>query len=118
MQVEGIKLNDYIKTEANEGVSYGVGTSGTAEKASEKQNTKELKALSVDNAYYNKRGNYADSADNQLKKDLTEAEEMGVSTMDQIANLESGWDEEAGQDGTRWAGSYESRNAHLGHCSR
>ena len=95
MQVEGIKLNDYIKTEANEGVSYGVGTSGTAEKASEKQNTKELKALSVDNAYYNKRGNYADSADNQLKKDLTEAEEMGVSTMDQIANLESGWDEEA-----------------------
>ena len=91
MQIEGLKVTDYIKTEGASDQLMGVGTSGI--KDDKKANTnKELKALSVDNAYYNNKGVMTDE---DFTKEVKEASALGMSTVDKIKNVERAWGEEA-----------------------
>ncbi|SDH72106.1 hypothetical protein SAMN05421493_103142 [Pseudobutyrivibrio sp. 49] len=91
MQIEGLKVTDYIKTEGASDQLMGVGTSGI--KDDKKTNTnKELKALSVDNAYYNNKGVMTDE---DFTKEVKEASALGMSTVDKIKNVERAWGEEA-----------------------
>ncbi len=91
MQIEGLKVTDYIKTEGASDQLMGVGTSGI--KDDKKANTyKELKALSVDNAYYNNKGVMTDE---DFTKEVNEVSALGMSTVDKIKNVERAWDEEA-----------------------
>ena len=59
MQIEGLKVTDYIKTEGATDQGFGVGTSGI--KDDNKPNSKiELRSISVDNAFYDNRGKMTD----------------------------------------------------------
>ncbi|SCZ78873.1 DUF6240 domain-containing protein [Pseudobutyrivibrio xylanivorans] len=91
MQIEGLKVTDYIKTEGASDQLMGVGTSGIKDDKKPNLN-KELKALSVDNAYYNNKGVMTDE---DFAKEVNEASALGVSTVDKIKNVERAWDEEA-----------------------
>ncbi len=91
MQIEGLKVTDYIKTEGANDQLMGVGTSGI--KDDKKANTnKELRALSVDNAFYNNTGKMTDE---DFTKEVNEASALGMSTIDKVKNVERAWDEEA-----------------------
>lgn len=91
MQIEGLKVTDYIKTEGASDQLMGVGTSGIKDDKKVNSN-KELKALSVDNAYYNNKGVMTDE---DFTKEVNEASALGLSTVDKIKNVERAWDEEA-----------------------
>ncbi len=91
MQIEGLKVTDYIKTEGAESLGIGAGTSGIKDDEHAKFN-KELRALSVDNAFYDNKGKRTDE---DLLKDVKSASALGVSTVDSVKNVERAWDEEA-----------------------
>ena len=92
MQIEGLKVTDYIKTEGvSEGNEFGVGTGGI--KDDNKANfNHELRALSIDNAFYNNKGKMTDE---EFSKDVASASSLGMSTVDQVKNIERTWDEDA-----------------------
>ncbi|QFJ54080.1 DUF6240 domain-containing protein [Pseudobutyrivibrio xylanivorans] len=91
MQIEGLKVTDYIKTEGANDQMMGVGTSGIKEDKKANFNT-ELRALSVDNAFYDNKGKLADE---DFAKEVNEASALGMSTIDAVKNVERAWDEEA-----------------------
>lgn len=91
MQIEGLKVTDYIKTEGASDQGFGVGTSGIKDDKKANFNT-ELRTLSVDNAFYDNRGKMADE---DFTKEVNEASALGMSTVDKVKNIERGWDEEA-----------------------
>ncbi|SDB37153.1 hypothetical protein SAMN02910298_01793 [Pseudobutyrivibrio sp. YE44] len=91
MQIEGLKVTDYIKTEGADITGFGVGTSGIKDDKKANSN-KELKALSVDNAFYDNKGKLADA---DFTKEVTEASTLGMSTVDAVKNVERAWDDEA-----------------------
>ena len=91
MQIEALKVTDYIKTEGTDAQGFGVGTSGI--KDDNKANFKtELRTLSVDNAFYDNKGKMTDD---ELIKDVESASALGMSTVDKVKNIERGWDDEA-----------------------
>ena len=90
MQIEGLKVTDYIKTDGAGDQLMGVGTSGI--KDDNKANNRELRALSVDNAFYDNKGKMTDE---EFAKDVNEASALGMSTVNAVKNVERGWDEEA-----------------------
>ncbi len=92
MQIDALKVTDYIKTEgASEQIGYGVGTSGI--KDDNKANfNHELRALSVENAFYDNKGKMADE---EFMKDVNSASALGMSTIDEVKNVERAWDDEA-----------------------
>ena len=91
MQIEGLKVTDYIKTEGADTTGFGVGTSGIKDDNKANSN-KELSALSVDNAFYNNKGVMTDE---DFTKEVNEASALGMSTIDKVKNVERAWDEEA-----------------------
>ena len=91
MQIEGLKVTDYIKTEGASDQGFGVGTSGIKDDNKANFNT-ELRTLSVDNAFYDNRGKMTDE---DFTKEVNEASALGMSTVDKVKNIERGWDEEA-----------------------
>ncbi len=91
MQIEALKVTDYIKTEGTDNQGYGVGASGIKDDNKANLN-KELRTLNIDNAFYDNKGKMADD---EILNEVDKASAVGVSTMDQIKNLERGWDEEA-----------------------
>ena len=91
MQIEGLKVTDYIKTEGTDSLGMGVGTSGIKDDEHAKFN-KELRALSVDNAFYDNKGKMTDE---DFMKDVKSASVIGMSTIDAVKNVERAWDEEA-----------------------
>ena len=91
MQIEGLKVTDYIKTEGADTTGFGVGTSGIKDDNKANSN-KELRALSVDNAFYNNKGVMTDE---DFTKEVNEASALGMSTIDKVKNVERAWDEEA-----------------------
>lgn len=91
MQIEGLKVTDYIKTEGADTNDFGVHTSGIKDDK-KANNNKELKALSIDNAFYDNRGKLADE---DFAKDVNYASALGMSTVDKIKNVERAWDDEA-----------------------
>ncbi len=91
MQIEGLKVTDYIKTEGTNDQLMGVGTSGIKDDKKANFNT-ELRTLSVDNAFYDSRGKMADE---DFTKEVNEASALGMSTVDAIKNVERAWDEDA-----------------------
>ena len=91
MQIEGLKVTDYIKTEGVDTTGFGVGTSGIKDDNKANSN-KELRALSVDNAFYNNKGVMTDE---DFTKEVNEASALGMSTIDKVKNVERAWDEEA-----------------------
>ncbi len=91
MQLEGLKVTDYIKTEGANDQGFGVRASGI--KDDKKANiNKELKALSVDNAFYNGKGQLADA---DFAKEVNEASALGMSTVNAVKNVERAWDDKA-----------------------
>ena len=91
MQIEALKVTDYMKTEGADNHGFGVGTSGI--KDDKKANGhEELRALSVDNAFYDNKGKMTDE---DFMDDINEASALGVSTVDKVKNIERGWDDEA-----------------------
>ena len=60
MNIEGLKVTDYIKTEGANDQLLGVGTSGIKDDNKANKN-RELRALSVDNAFYDNRGKMTDA---------------------------------------------------------
>ena len=99
MQVDSIKVQDYMKTDEAAGV--GVVTSENAAKKADKAMAagEPLRTVSVDSAFYNKTGQFAD----ELKKDLSDAEALDENTVNQIENIKHSWDttatKEAMEDG-------------------
>ncbi|MCR5415230.1 MAG: DUF6240 domain-containing protein [Pseudobutyrivibrio sp.] len=91
MQIEALKVTDYIKTEGADSQGMGVGTSGIKDDNKANFNN-ELKALSVDNAFYDNKGKMADE---DLVSDVNSASALGMSTVDRVKNIENAWDEEA-----------------------
>ncbi len=91
MNIEGLKVTDYIKTEGANDQLLGVGTSGIKEDKKANFN-QELRALSVDNAFYDNKGKLADE---DFTKEVNEASALGMSTVDAVKNVERAWDEEA-----------------------
>lgn len=90
MQVEALKVTDYIKTEGATDQGFGVGTSGI--KDDNKPNSKiELRSISVDNAFYDNKGKMTDE---EFMKDVNEASALGMSTVDKVKNIERGLDDE------------------------
>ncbi len=91
MQIEALKVTDYIKTEGTDDKHFGVGTSGI--KDDNKANySKELRSLSVDNAFYDSKGKMTDE---DFMKDMNEASALGMSTVNKVKNIERAWDDEA-----------------------
>ena len=91
MQIEGLKVKDYIKTEGTGDQLLAVGTSGIKDD-NKANNNKELRALSVDNAFYDNKGKMTDE---EFVKDMNEASALGMSTVNAVKNVERTWDEEA-----------------------
>lgn len=91
MNIEGLKVTDYIKTEGSDNLGFGVGTSGIKDDNKAKP-VKELRTLSVDNAFYDNKGKMTDE---EFAKDVNEASALGMSTVDAIKNVERAWDDEA-----------------------
>jgi len=91
MQIEGLKVTDYIKTEGASDQGFGVGTSGIKDDNKANFNT-ELRTLSVDNAFYDNKGKMTDE---DFTKEVNEASALGMSIVDKVKNIERGWDEEA-----------------------
>ena len=91
MQIEGLKVTDYIKTDGAGDQLMGVGTSGIKDDNKANKN-RELRALSVDNAFYDNKGKMTDE---EFAKDVNEASALGMSTVNAVKNVERGWDEEA-----------------------
>ena len=91
MQIEGLKVTDYIKTEGAEAQEFGVGTSGIKDDKKANYNI-ELRSISVDNTYYDNRGK---TTDEDFAKEVNEASALGMSTVEKVKNIERGWDEEA-----------------------
>ena len=58
MQIEGLKVTDYIKTEGADTTGIGVGTSGIKDDKKANKNI-ELKSITVENTYYDNRGKMA-----------------------------------------------------------
>ncbi|MBR5648895.1 DUF6240 domain-containing protein [Pseudobutyrivibrio sp.] len=92
MQIEGLKVTDYIKTDGAGDQLMGVGTSGIKDDNKANNNNRELRALSVDNAFYDNKGKMTDE---EFAKDVNEASALGMSTVNAVKNVERGWDEEA-----------------------
>ncbi|MCR4831717.1 MAG: DUF6240 domain-containing protein, partial [Pseudobutyrivibrio sp.] len=91
MQIEPLKVTDYIKTEGADTQGYGVGTSGIKDDKKANSN-KELRSLSVDNAFYDNKGKMTDE---DFMEDVNEASALGMSTVDKVKNVERAWDDEA-----------------------
>ncbi|MBQ7149235.1 MAG: hypothetical protein IJR96_10875 [Pseudobutyrivibrio sp.] len=91
MNIEGLKVTDYIKTEGANDQLLGVGTSGIKEDKKANFN-QELRALSIDNAFYDNKGKLADE---DFTKEVNEASALGMSTVDAVKNVERAWNEEA-----------------------
>ncbi|MCR5581283.1 MAG: DUF6240 domain-containing protein, partial [Pseudobutyrivibrio sp.] len=91
MQIEALKVTDYIKTEGADSQGYGVGASGIKDDNKANSN-KELRALSVDNAFYDNKGKMTDE---EFLKEVNEASALGMSTVEKVKNIENAWDEEA-----------------------
>ena len=91
MQIEGLKVTDYIKTEGASDQLMGVGTSGIKDDKKANSNN-ELRALSVDNAFYNNKGKITDE---EFIDEMKEASALGMSTIDKVKNVERAWDEDA-----------------------
>ena len=91
MQIEGLKVTDYIKTEGADSQGYGVGTSGIKDDKKANQNI-ELRSITVENAFYDNRGKRTDE---EFAKEVNEASALGMSTVEKVKNIERGWDEEA-----------------------
>ena len=91
MQIEPLKVTDYIKTEGTDAQGYGVGTSGIKDDKKANSN-KELRTLSVDNAFYDNKGKMTDE---DFMEDVNEASALGMSTVDKVKNVERAWDDEA-----------------------
>ena len=91
MQIEPLKVTDYIKTEGTDAQGYGVGTSGIKDDKKANSN-KELRTLSVDNAFYDNKGKMTDE---DFMEDMNEASALGMSTVDKVKNVERAWDDEA-----------------------
>lgn len=92
MTIEPVKITDYIKTEEATNQGYGVGVSGASEKTKEVKSD-ELRALSVDSAYYNKKGNL--SEDKDIVKDIQQSAELGSNTLNKIENVKRAWGDDA-----------------------
>ena len=84
MQIEGLKVKDYIKTEGTGDQLLAVGTSGIKDD-NKANNNKELRALSVDNAFYDNKGKMTDE---EFVKDMNEASALGMSTVNAVKNVE------------------------------
>ena len=91
MQIEALKVTDYIKTEGTDNQGFGVGTSGIKDDSKANINI-ELRTLSVDNAYYDNKGKMTDE---DFMEDVNEASALGMSTVEKVKNIENAWDEEA-----------------------
>ncbi|MCR5580261.1 MAG: DUF6240 domain-containing protein, partial [Pseudobutyrivibrio sp.] len=91
MQIEALKVTDYIKTEGADSQGYGVGASGIKDDNKANSN-KELRSLSVDNAFYDNKGKMTDE---EFLKEVNEASALGMSTVEKVKNIENAWDEEA-----------------------
>ncbi|MCR4567856.1 MAG: DUF6240 domain-containing protein [Pseudobutyrivibrio sp.] len=90
MNIEGLKVTDYIKTEGVDEQGFGVGTSGIKDDSKAKKT--ELKALSVDNAFYDNKGKMTDE---EFAKEVEEASALGMSTVESVKNIERAWSEDA-----------------------
>lgn len=91
MQIEALKVTDYIKTEGTDNQGFGVGTSGIKDDSKANINI-ELRTLSVDNAFYDNKGKMTDE---DFMDDVNEASALGMSTVEKVKNIENAWDEEA-----------------------
>ena len=91
MNIEGLKVTDYIKTEGAKEPGFGVGTSGIKDD-NKANNNKELKALSVDNAFYDNRGKMTDE---DFASEVEKASALGVSTVEAVKNVERAWSDDA-----------------------
>ncbi len=91
MQIEGLKVTDYIKTDGADTTGFGVGTSGIRDDKKANSNTV-LKSISVDNAFYDNKGKLADE---DFAKELNEVSALGMSTVEAVKNVERAWDDEA-----------------------
>ena len=94
MQVEALKVADFIKTnEETASIKGEASLNKTEEKAYQ---NKELKSLSVDNNFYNNKGIAKDDED--LKKDVEQLAEMGQTTYERCKNLSKAWDDGATEE--------------------
>ena len=91
MQIEGLKVKDYIKTEGTDSTGYGVGTSGIKDDNKANKN-QELRSLKVDNTFYDNKGKMTDE---EFMKDVDKASALGMSTIKEEKNIERAWDDEA-----------------------
>ncbi len=91
MQIEGLKVTDYIKTEGTDSTGLGVGTSGIKDDNKANKN-KELRSLNVDNTFYDNKGKMTDE---EFMKDVDKASALGMSTIKEEKNIERAWDDEA-----------------------
>ena len=91
MQIDALKVTDYIKTEGTDNHGFGVGTSGIKDDSKANINI-ELRTLSVDNAFYDNKGKMTDE---DFMEDVNEASALGMSTVEKVKNIENAWDEEA-----------------------
>jgi len=97
MQIEALKVTDYIKTEGANSSEYGVGTSGIKDDSKANSN-KQLRALSVDNAFYDNKGKMTDE---EFLDDVNSASALGMSTVDAVKNLERAWGKDETEAATK-----------------
>ncbi len=91
MQIEGLKVTDYIKTEGAENQGVGFSTSGIKDDKKANNNI-ELRSISVDNAFYDNRGKMTDE---NFMDEVKQASAIGMSANEQIKNIENAWDDKA-----------------------
>lgn len=91
MQIDALKVTDYLKT--NEESNVGKMPT-TVDRGEDKKASDELRPLKVENSFYDKKGKNQSDV-NDLKKNVTEAEEMGMATLAQVNNLSKNWSQEA-----------------------
>ncbi|MCR4695444.1 MAG: DUF6240 domain-containing protein [Pseudobutyrivibrio sp.] len=91
MQIDALKVTDYIKTEGQSPAVIGLG-SGDIKDDKEANSKDTLRALQINGSAYDKKGLMTDE---DFKQDLNEASVLGMSTVDQVKNVERAFDEEA-----------------------
>ncbi len=96
MQIDPIKITDYIKSDASDSTSIKTLTESMEKEAKSAKNSS-LSTISIDSSFYNKSGSLEDDYKNMLEK-VDAASSLGMSAMDQINYVERGMTDEATEE--------------------
>ena len=96
MQIDPIKITDYIKSDSTDSTSIKTFTDSI--KKDEASKGSSISAVTLDSSFYNKNGSLLEDKDRDMLEKVDTATSLGMSAMDEINFVKRGMTEEATEE--------------------